>query len=118
MAKLSKITPIKPVKDIITPPSLPEIRTEAIRRHVTPVILASIDFENPIIVDKAALLKERYSAEFFKLLKSTSKTPLIIVTDSPGETAVSIEVGYFSILQEGPWYNIIPVPSDILKSFI
>lgn len=97
--------------------NLSEIRKTIVVGHLGTEKSDTLDFEEPIIMKTDQFKVERYSAEFFKLIKARPKTPLIIVLDSLEQDATIIQVGYFSALEAGLWYNIINLTPEELKQF-
>lgn len=72
--------------------------------------------DEPIRMDAKKFATERYSIEFFKLIKAKSpNTPLIIIQE---EDQPVTQLGWFDALDTGLWYNILPVPQDILDDLV
>lgn len=94
--------------------ALPTIRKDIVIGHIGADKSETIDFEEPIVLQKSQFSVERYSQEFFKLIKARLKTPLIIVMDTLDSEAKIIQVGYFSALEAGLWYTIIPLTAEEL----
>jgi len=97
--------------------TLHDIRKNIVVGHLGADKAETLDFEEPIIMKVDQFKTERYSHEFFKLIRARLKAPLIIVVDNLDEDAIITQVGYFNALEAGLWYTIINLTTDELKQF-
>lgn len=116
MAKTKKpeATPA-PSKEPVQPvaPTLSEVL-----RNYLPTLRnnGTLSVEGAIRMNRATFNSERYSIEFYKLIKGMQPTSPLIIIQEEGESVS--ELGWFDALDTGLWYNLITVPSDILESLV
>lgn len=72
--------------------------------------------DEPLVMTPEGFRSERYSPEFYKLIKAKApNTPLIIVQED-GQSVK--QLGWFDALDTGLWYNVINTPAEILDSLV
>lgn len=123
--KTSKLKPAKgyqePAIPVIetTKPDITQFRKSITSQYVAPNVIASLSLSNPFLINRIDFNAKRYDPSFLNNLKDTDglDRPIFII-DGEDPDVIILEIGYFTKLETGHWYNIIPIPFTELTKLL